>query len=141
MKTRRSPVRRVVLLVLSSAFGCGEGGDLAVSAGAPVVGAVQGTITACGVAVPEAEVRVQVDQEDIGQVRPAHTEVGPVTTDARGRYALEVSPAFAVPGPAVVQLRVIPPGGEVHELPERTMRLSLGEVEDTLRLDADLCGR
>ena len=134
-------MRRVMLLVLSSALGCGEGGDLAVSAGAPVVGAVQGTITACGVAVPEAEVRVQVDQEDIGQVRPVHTEVGPVTSDARGRYALEVSPAFAVPGPAVVQLRVIPPGGDVHELPERTMRLSLGEVEDTLRLDADLCGR
>ena len=134
-------MRRVMLLALSSALGCGEGGDLAVSAGAPVVGAVQGTITACGVAVPEAEVRVQVDQEDIGQVRPVHTEVGPVTSDARGRYALEVSPAFAVPGPAVVQLRVIPPGGDVHELPERTMRLSLGEVEDTLRLDADLCGR
>jgi hypothetical protein len=141
MKTWRSPVRWVKLLVLSSALACGEAGDLAVSAGAPVVGAVQGTITACGIAVPDAEVRVQVDQEDIGQARPVHTEVGPVTSDARGRYALDVSPAFAVPGPAVVQLRVIPPGGDLHELPGRTMRFSLGEVEDTLRLDADLCGR
>lgn len=130
-------MKRFVLAVLL--LGCGEGGDLAVSAGAPVVGAVQGTITACGLPVPGAEVRLQVDQDDIGQARPVHTEIGPVASDGRGRYALEVSPAFAIPGPAHAQLRVIPPGGAEHEFPGRMMRLSLGEVEDTLRLDADLC--
>jgi hypothetical protein len=131
-------IRRAALLAVL-AFGCGEGGDLAVSAGAPVVGAVHGTITACGLPVSEAEVRLQVDQDDIGQARPVHTEIGPVISDGRGRYAFEVSPAFAIPGPAHAQLRVVPPGGAEHEFPGRTMRLSLGEAEDTLRLDADLC--
>jgi hypothetical protein len=134
-------MRDVSLAALSAgALACGEVGDLAVSAGAPVVGAVQGTITACGTPVPEAEVRLQVDQDDIGQARPVHTEIGPVSSDARGGYALDVSPAFAIPGPAHAQLRVVPPGGAEHEFPGRTMRLSLGEAEDTLRFDADLCG-
>ncbi len=130
-------IRATSLAVLLLA--CGEGGDLAISAGAPVVGAVHGTITACSLPVPEAEVRLQVDQDDIGQARPVHTMIGPVTSDARGRYALEVSPPFAIPGPAHVELRVIPPGGAEREFPGRMMRLTLGEADDTLRLDADLC--
>ena len=132
-------LRRLVVVALSAgSFGCGEGGDLALSAGAPVVGMAEGTITDCGAPVPEAEVRLLVEQADIGQARPVRAELGPVISDRRGMSAIEVSPAFAIPGPALVRPRVRPPAGDVHEFPGRTMELSLGEAEDTLQLDADL---
>jgi hypothetical protein len=128
-----------VLGTLSIAgLGCGEVGDLAVSAGAPVIAAVQGTITDCGTSVSRAEVSVLVDQAEPGQALPVHAEIGPVPTDAHGTYSLEVSPAFAVPGPAVARLRVSAPGGAGHEFPSGTLQFSLGQAQDTLRLDGDV---
>jgi hypothetical protein len=135
-------MRSAALSVLSAlslaGLGCGEGGDLAVSAGAPVVAAVQGTITDCGTPVSRAEVTLLVDQAEPGQALPVHTEIGPVPTDTHGTYSLEVSPAFAVPGPAMARLRVAPPGGAMHEFPSQTLQFSLGQAQDTLRFDADL---
>lgn len=120
-------------------LGCGEGGDLAVSAGAPVSAAVGGTITECGAPVAEAEVVLLVQQAEAGQARPVDTRVGPVTTDRQGGYLIDVAPAFAVPGPASARLGVTPPGGSAHELPGTTLEFRLGlPAQDTVRLDADL---
>ena len=135
--TRGKLLVAVALSVTS--LGCGEGGDFAISAGAPVSAAVEGTITDCGTPVAEAEVVLIVHQAEPGQARPVDTQVGPSTTDGRGGYLVEVAPAFAVPGRASVRLRVIPPGGAPQEFPERTLDLVLGQPpRDTLRLDADL---
>lgn len=120
-------------------LGCGEGGDLALSAGAPVTGAVAGTITDCGAAVPGATVVVLVQQAEPGQTRPVDTRTGPAATDRRGEYRMEIAPAFAVPGPASVRLLVTPPGGPARELPGGTLELGLGEpARDTLRVDLDV---
>ena len=132
--------RLSVVAALSLAWlGCGEGGDLALSAGAPVTGAVVGTITDCGTPIPGAAVVLLVQQAESAQARPVDTQSGAVTTDRRGEYFIEVAPAFAVPGPAHVRLLVTPPGGAVQELPGGTVELGLVEPpRDTLRLDADL---
>jgi hypothetical protein len=118
---------------------CGEGGLLAVSVGAPVTAVVEGVVTECGAPVPEAEVVLLVQQARPGQARPVDSRTGPVTTDRQGEYVVEVGPAFAVPGPASVRLRVTPPGGPTLELPGGVLELSLGSpARDTTRLDADL---
>jgi hypothetical protein len=120
------------------ALGCVEGGTLAISAGAPVAAAVRGTVTDCGVPLAGAEIVLRVRQDEPGQARPVDARIGPVTTSREGRYLIEVSPAFAVPGRASVQLRVTA-GGVTRELPRGTLELRLGlPARDTVRLDADL---
>jgi hypothetical protein len=136
----RKRVGPSVVAVLSLGWlGCGEGGDLAISAGAPVTAVVRGTITECGTPIAGAEVVLRVRQAEPGQAQPVDTQIGPATTDRRGEYLLEVAPPFAVPGPAVVHLRVRRPGGDVQELPGRVLELGLGTpARDTLRFDVDL---
>jgi hypothetical protein len=119
--------------------GCIEGGDLAVSAGAPVSGAVQGTVLECGRPVANVGVTVHLRQSQSGQARPVDQRIGPVVTDARGGYLVEVEPSFAVPGAATVALVVTLPDGAPHELTGATIELALGAPpRDTLRLDADV---
>jgi hypothetical protein len=121
----------------SGAVACGEGGSLAISAGAPVMAAVRGRIFVCGNPVEGVGVVVAVQQNRPEQARPVDTEVGPVTTDRRGRYLVELGPSFAVPGPASVQLRVLLAGS--IELDGGTIRFALGRPpRDTFQLDADL---
>jgi hypothetical protein len=140
----RSPARRVQrhaglapLLVLLA--GCIEGGDLAVSAGAPVSGAVQGTVLECGRPVPSVGVAVHLQQSESGQARPVDQRIGPVVTDADGGYLIEVEPPFAIPGSATVALVVTLPDGAPRELSGATIALDLGTPpRDTLRLDADV---
>jgi hypothetical protein len=121
-----------------NAIGCGEGGNLAISAGAPATAVVRGMITDCGNPVPSAEVVLLVQQDRPEQVRPVDTEVGPVTTSRRGQYIVEVAPSFAVPGPASVELRVTALG-VATEIPGGTVELRLGRpARDTVRLDADI---
>lgn len=116
---------------------CVEGGNLAISAGAPVAAVVRGTITDCATPVAAAEVVLRVQQDQPEQARPVDTRIGPVTTSRQGKYLVEVGPAFAVPGPARVQLRVTA-GGETREV-SGTLEFRLGlPARDTLRLDADL---
>jgi hypothetical protein len=120
-------------------LGCGESGDFALSAGAPVTAAVRGTIAQCGAPISGADVVLLVQQAESSQARPVDAQIGPVATDGRGQYLIEASPAFAVPGLAIVRLRVTPPGGSLQEFPADTVEFSLGEpARDTLRLDADL---
>lgn len=120
------------------AFGCAEGGNLAISGGAPVTAVVRGTITNCGSAVPNAEVVLHVRQDEPEQVQAVDARVGPVTTSREGRYILEVGPAFAVPGPASVQLQVTAQG-ITQEITGATLEFRLGQpARDTMRLDADL---
>lgn len=122
-----------------AAFGCGEAGDLALSAGAPATAAVAGTITDCGTAVPGAAVVVQVQQDRSGQARPVDTRSGAATTDRSGAYLIEVAPAFAIPGPAAVRLLVTPRGGATQDLVGGTVEFGLEQPPgDTLRLDGDL---
>jgi hypothetical protein len=129
----------VVATLSISWLGCGEGGDLALSAGAPVTAAVEGTITDCGIPIPGAAVVLLVQQAESAQARPVDTRSDAVTTDRRGEYLIEVAPAFAVPGPAHVRLLVTPPGAAMQELPGGTVEFGLGQPpRDTLRLDADL---
>lgn len=120
-------------------FGCGEGGDLALSAGAPATAAVAGTITDCGTPVPGAAVALLVQQDESGQARPVDTRTGAATTDRGGGYLVEIAPSFAIPGPAVVRLLVTPPGGATQDLTGGTVEFGLEQPpRDTLRLDADL---
>ena len=129
----------VVGFLSIGALACGEGGYLAISAGAPVTAVVQGAITECGTPVSEAEVVLLVQQAEPHQVRPVDAQIGPVATDRQGEYLVEVGPAFAVPGPASVRLRVTPPRGLTLELPGGVLELRLGSpARDTVRLDADL---
>lgn len=129
---------RVAALVVMLS-GCIEGGDLAVSAGAPVSGAVQGTVLACGRPVAKVGVTIHLQQSESGQARPVDQRIGPVVTDARGGYAIGVEPPFAVPGAASVALVVTLPDGAPHELAGATLELELGTPpRDTLRLDADV---
>lgn len=121
-----------------AAVACVEGGNLAVSAGAPVTGALQGRITRCGDPVAGAQVLLLVQQDQPEQARPVDARIGPVTTSRGGEYLVEVAPAFAVPGPATVQLRVTAEG-ITQDIPGRTLELRLGlPARDTTRLDADL---
>lgn len=121
-----------------AAVACVEGGNLAVSAGAPVTGALQGRITRCGDPVAGAQVLLLVQQDQPEQARPVDARIGPVTTSRGGEYLVEVAPAFAVPGPATVQLRVTGEG-ITQDIPGRTLELRLGlPARDTTRLDADL---
>lgn len=132
---------RSILVLGSLGIGsaCVEGGNLAISAGAPVTAVVQGTITDCGKPLPEAEVVLQVRQDQPDQARPVDASIGPVTTTREGRYLLEIGPAFAVPGPASVLFRVTPAGGTTQEVSGAIVELRLGRpARDTVRLDADL---
>ena len=72
-----------ILIAASVTSGCiaGEATDLAISAGAPVTAAVDGTITRCGVPISDAAVVLRVRQDDMGQARPVDSQVGPVSTD------------------------------------------------------------
>ncbi len=124
-----------VLLTLAA---CVEGGSLAVSAGAPVTAAVQGRITDCARAIAGAEVVLQVRQDRPEQARPVDTRIGPVATSRDGSYLIEVSPSFAVPGPADLQLRVTA-GGATQEIAGGSLEFRLGVTpRDTTRFDADL---
>ena len=126
-------------IVSSGVLACGEVELLAISAGAPVTGVVEGAVTECGAPVPEAEVVLLLQQPKPGQTRPVNARIGPVTTDRQGEYLVEVGPAFALPGPALVRLRVTPPGGPTLELPGGVLELSLGSpARDTTRIDAEL---
>jgi hypothetical protein len=122
-----------------TAPGCTVAGDsLAISAGSPVTAALEGRITRCAEPVAGAEVLVLLQQAQAGQARPVDARIGPVPTTEEGRYLTELSPAFAVPGAASVQLRVTS-GGRVQDIPGRTLELRLGvPASDTTRLDADL---
>jgi hypothetical protein len=134
---KKSRLCRVVLPGLAAAA-CVEGGNLAVSAGAPVSAAVQGRITDCGHPVPGAEVLLLIQQDVSGQARPVDARVGPVVTTRQGSYLIEVSPAFAVPGAATIQLRITA-AGVTQELSGGTLELRLGlPARDTTRLDADI---
>jgi hypothetical protein len=120
-------------------IGCGEAGDLALSAGAPATAAVAGTITDCGSPVPEAAVVLQVQQDESGQARAVDTRTRAVMTDRGGGYLVKVAPAFAIPGPAAVRLLVTPPGAAMQDLMGGTVEFGLAQPpRDTLRLDADL---
>lgn len=133
--------RNVLLVTLSSLglLGCGGGGNLAISAGAPVTAVIRGIIMECGIPVAGAEVVLRVQQDEPDQVRPVDARIGPVTTSSQGSYLLEVGPAFAVPGPASVRLRVTPVIGATQEISGGTLNLRLGRpARDTTRLDIDL---
>jgi hypothetical protein len=121
-----------------AALGCVEGGNLAMSAGAPVTGALQGRITRCGDPVGGAQVLVLVQQDQPEQARPVDSRIGPVTTSRGGEYVVEVAPSFAVPGAATVELRVTA-DGVTQDIPGGTLELQLGvPPRDTTRFDADL---
>jgi hypothetical protein len=132
---RRLPAAYLCLGVL----GCVEGGNLAVSAGAPVTAVVRGTITDCGIPLGGAEVVLRVQQDEPEQARPVDAWIGPVTTSSQGKYLIEVGPAFAVPGPASVQLRVTPETGASQEVSGGTVELRIGRpARDTARVNVDL---
>jgi hypothetical protein len=135
---RRAASGSLATCLCIGAIGCGEGGFLAISVGAPATAVVRGSITDCGIPLPGADVVLQVQQDQPGQARPVDARIGPVTTSGEGRYLIEVAPAFAVPGPAGVQLWVTA-GGVTREIPGGTLKLRLGlPARDTIRLDADL---
>ena len=118
--------------------GCVEAGDLAISAGAPVTAALQGRITRCADPILGAEILVLLQQAQPGQARPVDARIGPVITTRDGRYLIELSPAFAVPGAASVQLRITADGA-TQDIPGRTLELQLGvPPRDTVRFDADV---
>jgi hypothetical protein len=120
-------------------LGCVEGGSLAVSAGAPVTAVVRGTITDCGIPIAGADVELRVQQDQPGQARPVDARIGPVTTSGEGRYLIEVAPAFAVPGPAGVQLRVTPEAGATQQVAVGALELRIGRpARDTTRINVDL---
>lgn len=121
-----------------AALGCVEGGNLAVSAGAPVTGALRGRITRCGDPVARAQILVLVQQDQPEQAQPVDARIGPVTTSRDGEYLVEVAPAFAVPGLATVQLRITA-DGITQDIAGGAMELRLGlPARDTTRFDADL---
>lgn len=127
-------------LLCSSLTACGEGGTLAISAGAPVTAAVSGTVTDCGKPVAAAQVSLRVQQNTPEQARPVDARVGPVTTDRQGRYLIELGPPFAVPGPADLEVRIAASGISIEITGE--LEFSIGRAaRDTVRLDADLAVR
>ena len=122
-------------MLLGSGGGC-EVTYLAISAGAPVTIAVRGVITDCGRPLVGAQVVLRVQQDQQGQSRPVDARIGPLTTDREGRYLTEVSPAFAVPGQASVELEAATSG---ELLNGGTLVFSMGvPPRDTVRLDADV---
>jgi hypothetical protein len=128
----------LVTFLSMGSFAC-EGGNLAISAGAPVTAVVRGTITDCGLPLAGAEVILRVQQDEPEQARPVDTRIGPVMTSREGRYLVEVAPAFAIPGPATVQLRVTPESGATQEISAGTVELRMGRpARDTTRLNVDL---
>ena len=138
MPGSRRPVAAAILL---AALGCVEVESLVISAGAPVTGAVRGQITDCGTAVIGIRLVFTVWQDQPGQARSVDTQIGPVTTSRDGSYLVEIGPAFAVPGPATVQIGVSGAASEA-DITGGTLQLSLGHpARDTLRLDADLGAR
>jgi hypothetical protein len=131
-----APAGLTILWLLG--VGCLEGGNLAVSAGAPVTAALEGQVTDCGDPVAGAEVLVRVRQDTPEQARPVDARIGPLTTGRNGSYFTEIGPPFAVPGRARVQLTVIASGLTV-EPEEASVRFELGTPpRDTLRVDTDL---
>jgi hypothetical protein len=79
-----------------------------------------------------------VQQFQPGQARPVNAEIGPVATTRNGQYMVDVSPSFAVPGAASLQLQVSAEG-VTAEIPGGTLSLQLGvPPRDTARFDADL---
>lgn len=125
-------------LVLLAGCGCVEGGNLAVSAGAPVMAAVRGQVTDCGIPVAGAEVLLRVRQDQAEQARPVDARIGPLTTGRDGSYFSEIGPPFAVPGRAGVQVTVTAAGLTV-EVEEASLRFELGtQAQDTLQIDTDL---
>ena len=129
-----------VWIVLFMATGC-EVAYLAISTGAPVTVAVRGVVTNCGEAVANASVLLMVQQDLQGQTRPVDTQIGPVTTTPNGRYAFDVSPSFAVPGAASMQLEVTT-GGTTDLIEGGTLEFSMGSpARDTARFDVDLGNR
>jgi hypothetical protein len=124
-------------LIVLSPIACGEGGSLAISAGAPVSAAVRGRITDCGRPVPSANVLLAV-QQDLDQARPVDARIGPHTTAKEGHFFFEVSPPFAVPGSASMQLQVTV-DGITDTIAGGTLEFRLGAPpRDTARFDADL---
>jgi hypothetical protein len=127
-------------VVLLLANGC-EVAYLAISAGAPVTVAIRGVVTNCGAAVANASVLLMVQQDLQAQTRPVDTRVGPVTTSHDGGYAFEISPSFAVPGPASMQLEVTA-GGTTDVIEGHTLEFRMGSpARDTARFDVDLGNR
>jgi hypothetical protein len=136
---RRAASGSLATCLCIGAIGCGEGGFLAISAGAPATAVVRGTITDCGIPLPGADVVLQVQQDQPGQARPVDARIGPVTTSGEGRYLIEVAPAFAVPGRASVELRVTPEAGATQQLAVGTLELRIGRpAQDTTRINVDL---
>jgi hypothetical protein len=124
--------------LIAGAAGCGEGGNLAVSAGAPVTAAVRGRVTRCGQALAAAQVVLAVQQDQNEQARPVNTQFGPQTTGRRGEFLFDVSPSFAVPGGASMQLEVTA-AGVSYEFDGGTLEFHLGAPpRDTARFDVDL---
>jgi hypothetical protein len=135
---RRRAIRLVASCWSMGLLACVEGGNLAISAGAPVTAAVRGRITECGRAVPDAEVLLAVQQDLEEQARPVNIRSGPVTTGRDGGYFMDVSPSFAVPGPASMLL-LVTTEGRTHQIDGGTLELRLGvPARDTARFDADL---
>jgi hypothetical protein len=119
------------------AIACGEGGSLAISAGAPVSAAVRGHVSECGQVLASANVLLTV-QQDLNQTRPVDTRIGPHTTSRDGSFFFEVSPPFAVPGAASMQLQVTV-NGLTDTIAGGTLEFRLGAPpRDTARFDADL---
>ncbi len=136
MPRRASPALTLCLLACVA-----EGGSLAISAGAPVSAAVRGQITNCGEPVPNASVLLLVQQDLQEQARPVDTQIGPVTTTHDGAYAFDISPSFAVPGPASMELQVTT-GGVTDEIEGGTLEFRMGTpARDTARFDVDLANR
>ena len=82
---------------------------------------------------------VQQDLQE--QARPVDTRIGPVTTTHNGAYAFGISPSFAVPGPASMQLQVTT-GGVTDEIEGGTLEFRMGTpARDTARFDVDLANR
>jgi hypothetical protein len=132
---RRTILPLFVFLMVSA---CGEVGNLAVSAGAPVAAAVRGVITICTQPVFMPELRLRVEQDRPEQAQPVDARIGPFTGNRDGSYLVEVGPAFAVPGPASVQLEMTSATG-LDTIAQGTLSFTLGTpARDTLRLDADL---
>jgi hypothetical protein len=99
---------------------------------------VQGHITECGRAIANAEVVLAVQQNLDEQARPVDTSIGPHATGPDGGFLFDVSPSFAVPGSARMQLLVTAHGVR-HEIAGGTLEFRLGvPPRDTARFDADL---
>jgi hypothetical protein len=84
-------------LVIVAGLACGEVGNLAISAGAPVMAAVQGTITDCGKPVAGAEVVLRVQQDRPEQARPVNSEIGPITTERDSSGVRPGTPPVSTP--------------------------------------------